>query len=143
MTEAEDNNDIILEDFHDTYLNLTLKTSFLLKWLETSCSQAKFVLKVDDDVFVNPDRLWTTLEDTHLYSIMVNTADNDNKKVATSIDYALIGHVMKSSPIRDPESKWYLPPTFYPLNIFPTFLSGTAYVFTGSLVPVLYSCTLK
>jgi len=30
-----------------------------------------------------------------------------------------------------------------PLNIFPKFLSGTGYVFTGNLVPSLYSCTLK
>ena len=50
---------------------------------------------------------------------------------------------MNSIPIRDPASKWYLPPTFYPLNIFPSFLSGTAYVFTGSLVPALYHCTLR
>ena len=50
---------------------------------------------------------------------------------------------MNSIPIRDPTSKWYLPPTFYPLNIFPSFLSGTAYVFTGSLVPALYHCTLR
>ena len=44
---------------------------------------------------------------------------------------------------RDPTSKWYLPPSFYPLNVFPSFLSGTGYVFTGSLVPVLYSCSLR
>ena len=143
MTEAGDFNDLVVEDFHDTYLNLTLKTTFLLKWVKSSCSQAKFVFKVDDDVYVNPERLWNTLESSHLYSIMVNSPDQDNRPVATSIDYALIGHVMKTSPIRDPESKWYLPPTFYPLNIFPAFLSGTAYVFTGSLVPVLYSCTLR
>ena len=50
---------------------------------------------------------------------------------------------MNTIPIRDPASKWYLPPTFYPLNIFPSFLSGTAYVFTGSLVPALYHCALR
>ena len=74
---------------------------------------------------------------------MVNIPDKNNKMVASNIDYALIGHVMNSIPIRDPASKWYLPPTFYPLNIFPSFLSGTAYVFTGSLVPALYHCALR
>ena len=46
MAEASDNNDIILEDFHDVYLNLTLKTTFLLKWLNKECPAAKFVFKV-------------------------------------------------------------------------------------------------
>ena len=142
MTEAEDNNDIILEDFHDTYLNLTLKTTFLLKWMASSCSNSKFVFKVDDDVFVNPERLWSSLESSHLYSVMVNLPGEAGNK-PTNIDYALIGHVMNTVPIRDPQSKWYLPPTFYPLNIFPAFLSGTGYVFTGSLVPVLYACSLQ
>ena len=142
MTEAEDNNDIILEDFHDTYLNLTLKTTFLLKWMAASCSNSKFVFKVDDDVFVNPERLWSSLESSHLYSVMVNLPGEAGNK-PTNIDYALIGHVMNTVHIRDPQSKWYLPPTFYPLNIFPAFLSGTGYVFTGSLVPVLYACSLQ
>ena len=89
-----------MEDFHDTYLNLTLKTTFLLKWVSASCPGAKFVFKVDDDVYVNPERMWSTLESSHLYSAMVNVPDTDNKMVAQNIDYALIGHVMNTVPIR-------------------------------------------
>jgi Galactosyltransferase len=37
---AENNNDILLEDFCDTYLNLTLKTTFMLKWAATGCPKA-------------------------------------------------------------------------------------------------------
>ena len=53
MKEAEDHNDIIVEDFHDTYLNLTIKTTYLLKWLGggSNCSRAKFVLKVENVAF--------------------------------------------------------------------------------------------
>ena len=97
-------------------------------------------MQVDDDVFVNPDQLWRTLESSHLYSVMVNMPATTSP---VNIDYALIGHVMNTVPIRDPASKWYLPPTFYPLNIFPSFLSGTGYLLTGSLVPALYSCALS
>jgi len=144
VQEAEDHNDLVLEDFHDTYLNLTLKTTFLLKWLGAECKLTKFVLKVDDDVFVNMERLWATLGSSHLFSTMVNLpGERSAAPVPTNIDYALIGHVMNTVPIRDPDSKWYLPPNFYPLNIFPQFLSGTAYIFTGSLVPALYACALS
>ena len=43
----------------------------------------------------------------------------------------------------DPASKWFLPIEFYPLNIFPAFTSGTAYIFTGSLVPSFLHCALR
>ena len=46
MVEAETNNDVVIEDFEDTYSNLTLKSTFMLKWLSARCSHARFVLKV-------------------------------------------------------------------------------------------------
>ena len=49
MAEADTNNDVVIEDFQDSYNNLTLKTTFLLKWLTGRCSHAKFVMKVDHD----------------------------------------------------------------------------------------------
>ena len=51
MSEAEEHNDLVVEDFQESYLNLTVKTTYLLKWLNSSdCSRARFILKVDDDV---------------------------------------------------------------------------------------------
>ena len=41
------------EDFADTYHNLTYKGVAALKWIDMYCSQAVFVLKTDDDIFVN------------------------------------------------------------------------------------------
>lgn len=135
-----------MEDFNDVYLNLTMKTVFMLKWVSKSCQDAKFVLKVDDDVFVNTEMVWSTLESSHLYSALLTTKDGvqpDGAATSGNVDYAVIGHVMHTVPIRDPASKWYLPVSFYPLNIFPAFTSGTAYIFTGSLVPALYKCALN
>ena len=100
MLEAEDHNDVVLEDFHDTYLNLTLKTTFMLKWLGKDCPSAKFVFKVDDDVFVNTEKMWATLESSHLYSSMVSVPNKNGVGSPANIDYALIGHVMNTVPIR-------------------------------------------
>ena len=51
MSEAEEHHDLVVEDFQESYLNLTVKTTFLLKWLNSShCSRARFIFKVDDDV---------------------------------------------------------------------------------------------
>ena len=46
LSESQEHNDLVVEDFHDVYLNLTMKTAFLLKWLNQDCPRAKFVLKV-------------------------------------------------------------------------------------------------
>ena len=40
-------NDVLQNDFVDSFANLTLKTTFLLKWiLHNDCSSAKFIFKV-------------------------------------------------------------------------------------------------
>ena len=46
LAESQEHNDLVVEDFHDVYLNLTMKTGFLLKWLSQDCPEAKFILKV-------------------------------------------------------------------------------------------------
>ena len=103
LLEAEENNDLIIEDFHDTYLNLTLKNTFLLKWITAKCSKVKHVFKVDDDVFVNPDRLWSSLQTSPLYSLTVlsNTTDSrEAEMIPRQVVYSITGHVMNTSPIR-------------------------------------------
>ena len=137
MIEARNTNDIVIEDFQDTYLNLTLKSTFMLKWLLDQCSSAKFVMKVDDDMFVNPANLWTTLQSTQLNSIQLYENSND-------LNYALIGReVTEVIPVRQNGSKWYLPRSLYPPDTFPPYLSGPSYILTGSLLQPIYSCALR
>ena len=53
--EEENKNyeDIIQIEMNDFYENLTLKGAGLLNWLYRNCAKVDFVLKVDDDVYVN------------------------------------------------------------------------------------------
>lgn len=59
--ESEQYGDIIQEDFLDSYHNLTYKGIAALKWIDEYCSQARWVLKTDDDIFVNSFNLVTRL----------------------------------------------------------------------------------
>ena len=52
-TEARVFGDIVLGRLHDHYGNLTMKTRLGLKWAYHNC-KAKYILKTDDDVFINP-----------------------------------------------------------------------------------------
>ncbi|NXX47410.1 B3GT4 galactosyltransferase, partial [Tricholaema leucomelas] len=53
LSEWETHGDLLQGDFRDSYSNLTLKTLLLLRWAAAHCPSAAFLLKADDDVFVN------------------------------------------------------------------------------------------
>ena len=55
--EADQYNDIVQGDFHDSYHNLTLKGVMGLRWINESCSSPKLIVKIDDDVFLNVFRV--------------------------------------------------------------------------------------
>lgn len=55
--EASVYGDILQADFIESYDNLTRKTLAGLAYIARHCGQARFVLKVDDDVFVDWARL--------------------------------------------------------------------------------------
>lgn len=53
IEEDKQHNDILQGQFNDHYYNLTLKTISMMKWISENCQNVKWVLKVDDDMFVN------------------------------------------------------------------------------------------
>ena len=55
--ESETYGDILQIEMLDDYYNLTLKVVGLLNWINDHCSRVDFVLKVDDDVYVNAKNL--------------------------------------------------------------------------------------
>ena len=58
---------------------------------------------VDDDVFVNPDRLWSSLQSSPLYSLTVLNNLTDSREaemIPRQVVYSITGHVMNTSPIR-------------------------------------------
>lgn len=75
VSEHERHGDVLQHDFLDSYANLTMKTAFMLKWLAAGeCAAAKFVMKVDDDAFVNPAVLWAALEHAPLFTTSTRQA---------------------------------------------------------------------
>nr|CAD7194677.1 unnamed protein product [Timema douglasi] len=125
--ESAQYGDVIQEGFLDTYNNLTLKSVMLLKWVTTYCQTAipSYVMKTDDDMFVNVDNLYRLL---HVRS------------VGTSL---LVGSLICSArPISDTRSKWYAPKYMYSGRIYPNYLSGTGYIMSGDTVGRLYRAAL-
>ncbi|XP_056670594.1 beta-1,3-galactosyltransferase 2-like [Monodelphis domestica] len=121
--------DIIQQDFQDTYHNLTLKVLMGMKWVASYCPNAQFVMKTDSDMFVNTEYLIQKLLAT----------------ISTSKLYFTGFPMRKYHPIRNKNSKWYMPLEVYPESFYPDFCSGTGYVFSGRLATMIYqvSFTVK
>ena len=56
------NGDIIQMEISDTYRNLSLKSIGLLYWLYINCANVDYVLKVDDDIYINVRNLVNFLQ---------------------------------------------------------------------------------
>jgi hypothetical protein len=60
--EVELYQDFIIGSFEDTYRKLTLKTLHILDWASTYCTKAQYLLKTDDDMFLNIPNILNFIE---------------------------------------------------------------------------------
>ncbi|KAK7591158.1 hypothetical protein V9T40_002771 [Parthenolecanium corni] len=110
----------------DFYGNLTRKTVSLLEWVDTHCSQVPFVLKTDDDVFINIPRLLALLE---------------KQQQAKRSIFGL--PVRKKSPYRTVGFKYSVNKSEYEPDMYPNYLNGPAYLMTQDSVHDLYRQALN
>lgn len=151
--ESEQYDDIVQENFIDTYNNLTIKSVMLLKWVMQRCLKSvAFVMKCDDDTFVNiPNLLHYLLGGTvPLYNDTIDWYDQHTVEVMSNRNRLnitsdlLTGYLFCGvSPVADVSNKWYMPYYMYPENIYPHYLSGSSYLMSGDVVPRLYNAALN
>ena len=122
LKESERFGDIIKEDFVDSYTNLTYKTIMGFKWASTKCNVAKFVMKTDDDMYVNIP---------NLLSIVKNNASLLQTHIGGSC-------AQVAGPIRNRKSKWFASVKSYPRKYYPGFCSGTGYVTSMNVAQKVY-----
>ncbi len=112
--------------FIDAYFNLTLKTLSILEWSWRHCTYAKFILKTDDDVYINMPVL---------YSIM---------KKAMNQSRIIMGKVAKQwKPIRNASSKYFVSPNQFKSTWYPDFNTGPAYMLTNDSILPLFQKALS
>ena len=112
--ESEKNGDVIVNNITDLYENLSLKTISAFVWLKQFCPKSKFLLKVDDDMFVQVERL--------LEMIKTLLDKNDNPRM-------ILGNISRGwKPVRNPQSKYLITEAQYPGENYPDFATGPSYL---------------
>ena len=126
--EAGQHGDIVREDFLDTYQNLTLKTLAGLKWAGQHCQQASFVLKTDDDMYVNVRGLLDYLarQFSHQERIITGCVKNDPAGPHQPLPAG--GQTGPGLPFK---------------SVHPLFMAGAGYVLSGDLLQPLYTASLN
>ncbi|XP_061453997.1 UDP-GlcNAc:betaGal beta-1,3-N-acetylglucosaminyltransferase 8 isoform X2 [Rhineura floridana] len=113
-------NDILMWDFEDTFFNLTLKDYLFLRWTVQHCQDVRFILKGDDDVFINTPKVLDYLGSLEAHKMLY------------------MGQVMaNASPFRVRKSKYYVPESYY-VGPYPAYAGGGGYIFSGPLARWLH-----
>ncbi|RUS76059.1 hypothetical protein EGW08_016189 [Elysia chlorotica] len=108
FTNESQFDDIVQFDMIDSYSNLTRKILLALKWVVHSCKSVQYIIKADQDIFINVPILLSFLKhhgkDNSIYGFMYEG-----------------GYVAR-------RGRWGTPKEAYPLDYYPVYASGNAYV---------------
>ncbi|KAM7418125.1 hypothetical protein PAMA_017661 [Pampus argenteus] len=130
--ENEHYGDMLQWDFSDTFFNLTLKDVLFWSWFSRYCNQTRFVLKGDDDVFINTPRMISFLQD-QLRKPQADKAMND----------FMVGNVIGAAlPNRANASKYFIPESFYQ-GLYPAYAGGGGVVYSGVLAQRLHNISKR
>lgn len=125
--ESEKYGDILQWDFKDTFFNLTLKDVLFWGWFSRFCNQTHFVLKGDDDVFINTLNMITFLRD-----------QLDKPKAKDHLQEFMVGEVIGAAiPSRVNKSKYFIPDSFYK-GLYPMYAGGGGVLYSGVLAKRLH-----
>ncbi|XP_044132866.1 beta-1,3-galactosyltransferase 2-like [Bufo gargarizans] len=115
--------DIIQQDFMDTYYNLTLKTLMGMEWVTKFCPSVSYVMKIDNDMFLNVDYL------VHQFL---------NPGLPIRNNYFTGAILANTGPFRSRAYKWYVPKEIYPNDTYPPYCSGPGYLFSVDMAKKIY-----
>jgi len=139
-------------DMIDHYNNLTLKTLFTLKYFlntsnfetgsdddglmaanETYSAAPQYLVKIDDDSYLNLPLLWKSLEQNNISQLLMGS------KFSKPVPW----QIPKGNKRKKFTQKWACPKYMYNGKSYPAMLSGSGYVMSRSAASCLYNQALK
>ena len=120
MNESLVYGDVVQGSFLDSYRNMTYKHVMGLKWVSQYCPDVQYVLKTDDDIFVD------TFQLTQYVKEKFGTFGVSNLIYCYIYSNALVK--------RSHRSKWYIAVRDYKAAYFPDYCGGWAILYSKDVV---------
>ncbi|BHF75401.1 hypothetical protein SprV_0501849700 [Sparganum proliferum] len=121
LKEIAQFDDVLLANYTDTYLNLTLKTIVNLRFVHRFCLHASssFVF-LDDDHAINL---------TQLHKVFSNFSSSE-------VRGGIFGYINSNTPVlRAPGRKWFTERKMFPFAKYPDYAAGPCYILGADLIP--------
>lgn len=128
--ESNSYGDIVVENFLDSYRNLTFKAIAGLKWVSKHCGNATYVIKSDDDILI----------DMHPFMQQLNSTKIRNYGTRNLI---MCNQWVRMKVIRDKNSKWYISTAEFADDYFPPYCSGSVFIMSIDVAQRLYLESLR
>uniref|UniRef100_A0A8D9ELI0 Hexosyltransferase n=1 Tax=Cacopsylla melanoneura TaxID=428564 RepID=A0A8D9ELI0_9HEMI len=124
-TESAEYHDVVQGSFIDSYRNLTYKDMLVFKWVIYNCPRVRYVLKIDDDVFVNVARFSEFLTDA---------------LSPYGTRHLLMCYVWRHIAVdrSNNMSKFYVSVEEYPYEEYPPYCSGPTVLYSPDVLFKLY-----
>jgi hypothetical protein len=119
-------SDIVQENFLDTYRNLSLKAIMALKWVKDFCQNAKYIVKLDEDILINTFALLKFIDE-------IEAKDFKNEKTI------LCKTLKNTKVLRNKASKWFVTYDEIKENVYLDYCAGAAYILTTDLPAIYYN----
>ncbi|XP_050538599.1 beta-1,3-galactosyltransferase 5-like [Daktulosphaira vitifoliae] len=124
IEENQSYNDIVQGNFIDSYRNLTYKHVMVLKWTLYYCPSARYLLKTDDDTFVNAP---------YLLEILNHKLSPLGARNLLMCELSMYFMVKRSY-----RSKWRVSYAEYPDRWYPIYCRGWAIIYSPDVIYKLY-----
>jgi hypothetical protein len=125
VDEANQYQDMIIGDFHDTYRNLTAKSTLALQWSNDHCANFESLLLVDDDIQLQLQLILDALRNRRQTETL-----HDLEKVHCLHQYQPKPRALRSG-------KWAVSEEQYDHPIYPAACTGPAILMSNRAVRIL------
>ncbi|XP_021936070.1 beta-1,3-galactosyltransferase 1-like isoform X2 [Zootermopsis nevadensis] len=122
-SENDRYHDLLQGNFRDAYRNMTYKHVMGFKWVLHSCPGVRYVLKSDDDTFVNTPVLIRALT---------------QGRPRCGMKKLIMCRVWSGVPVKRIGDKWTVTREEFHDDIYPDYCSGTAILYSQDMVYALY-----
>lgn len=130
--------DLIIGDYQEAYTHNSYKVFTAMYWVDQYCSRPPFTVKVDANVLINPTKM---MEYLHTRTEIKDKNDISKFPAHKVNGTFLCSHIIGGTPIREPDSKYYVSKKHYPKERFRDYCSGFIYLFDTVITSVLWRGT--